>query len=92
MQNSSYKPKRKQEKRGLWIEEYAIDSTQYKSVGKYKNGDPTKKWHYYTNGRIIKKEKYKKTNVKRQIIMKMEKFNQKEKPKLVVQYRNPLVL
>jgi antitoxin component YwqK of YwqJK toxin-antitoxin module len=45
---------------GLWIEQYSIDSTQYKSVGKYKNGDPTKKWLYYTNNRISKKEVYRK--------------------------------
>lgn len=45
---------------GLWIEQYSIDSTQYKSVGKYKNGDPVKKWYYYTNDRINKKEVYRK--------------------------------
>jgi antitoxin component YwqK of YwqJK toxin-antitoxin module len=45
---------------GLWIEEYSIDSTKYKSVGKYKNGDPTKKWLYYINNRISKKEIYRK--------------------------------
>jgi antitoxin component YwqK of YwqJK toxin-antitoxin module len=45
---------------GLWIEEYSIDSTKYKSVGKYKNGDPEKKWLYYTNNRISKKEVYRK--------------------------------
>jgi antitoxin component YwqK of YwqJK toxin-antitoxin module len=45
---------------GLWIEQYAIDSTQYKSVGKYKNGDPTKKWLYYINNTINKKEIYRK--------------------------------
>jgi antitoxin component YwqK of YwqJK toxin-antitoxin module len=45
---------------GLWIEHYSIDSTQYKSVGKYKNGDPVKKWLYYTNNTISKKEVYKK--------------------------------
>ncbi|WP_269224056.1 MULTISPECIES: hypothetical protein [Flavobacterium] len=46
---------------GLWIEQYSIDSTQYKSVGKYKNDDPIKKWRYYLNGKIIKREKYKGT-------------------------------
>lgn len=44
---------------GLWIEQYAMDSAQYKSVGKYKNDDPVKKWCYYLNGKMIKKEKYK---------------------------------
>jgi len=43
---------------GLWIEEYALDSSKYKSVGKYHNGDPIKKWNYYLNDKIIKKEKY----------------------------------
>ncbi|AOW08488.1 hypothetical protein [Flavobacterium gilvum] len=45
---------------GLWIEDYSIDSTQYKSVGNYKNGDPIKKWCYYTNNKIYKKEIYRK--------------------------------
>jgi antitoxin component YwqK of YwqJK toxin-antitoxin module len=44
---------------GLWIENYAIDSAKYKSVGKYHLGDPTKRWCYYLNGKIIKREKYK---------------------------------
>jgi antitoxin component YwqK of YwqJK toxin-antitoxin module len=46
---------------GLWIENYEVDSAQYKSIGKYKNDDPIKKWRYYLNGKIIKKEKYKGT-------------------------------
>lgn len=41
---------------GLWIEKYAIDSAQYKSIGKYKKDDPIKKWKYYLNGKLIKKE------------------------------------
>lgn len=44
---------------GLWIEQYSQDSTRYKSIGKYKNDDPIKKWRYYLNGVLIKKEKYK---------------------------------
>lgn len=44
---------------GLWIENYSIDSAHYKSVGKYYHGDPVKKWKYYLNGKIIKKENYK---------------------------------
>lgn len=43
---------------GIWIEEYAIDSAQYKSIGTYKNGDPVKKWRYYLNGKLIKKQRY----------------------------------
>jgi hypothetical protein len=45
---------------GLWIENYSLDSaSHYKSVGKYHHGDPIKKWKYYLNGKIIKKEVYK---------------------------------
>lgn len=44
---------------GLWIENYSIDSAHYKSVGKYHQGDPVKKWRYYLNGKLIKKENYK---------------------------------
>lgn len=43
---------------GLWIEQYSLDSAHYKSVGKYKNDDPIKKWCYYLDGKIIKKEKH----------------------------------
>jgi len=45
---------------GLWIEKYSIDTLQCKSVGKYKNGEPTKKWLYYTGNVITKKEIYRK--------------------------------
>jgi hypothetical protein len=31
---------------GLWIEQYAIDSDQYKSIGTYKRMI-VKKWRYY---------------------------------------------
>ncbi|TRX07517.1 toxin-antitoxin system YwqK family antitoxin [Flavobacterium gawalongense] len=44
---------------GLWIELYSQDSSNYKSVGKYRKGDPIKKWSYYLNDKIIKREKYK---------------------------------
>jgi antitoxin component YwqK of YwqJK toxin-antitoxin module len=43
---------------GLWIENYSIDSSQYESIGSYKNDDPIKKWKYYLNGKLIKKELY----------------------------------
>lgn len=43
---------------GLWIEKYSLDSAHYRSVGKYKNDDPIKKWRYYLDGVLIKKEKY----------------------------------
>lgn len=45
---------------GLWIEHYSIDTTHYKSVGRYKNGEPLRKWLYYTNDKISKKEIYSK--------------------------------
>lgn len=44
---------------GIWIEKYSIDSAQYKSIGKYRNDDPIKKWRYYLDGKIIKREKHK---------------------------------
>jgi hypothetical protein len=43
---------------GLWIERYSIDSAHYKSIGKYNNNNPVKKWRYYLNDKLIKKEKY----------------------------------
>lgn len=44
---------------GIWIEKYSMDSAQYKSIGKYRNDDPIKKWRYYLDGKIIKREKHK---------------------------------
>jgi hypothetical protein len=51
--------KTNKKREGLWIEHYEVDSAKYKSIGKYKNDDPIKKWRYYLNGKIIKREKYK---------------------------------
>ncbi|MBW4362353.1 hypothetical protein [Flavobacterium taihuense] len=47
------------DREGLWIEEYAQDSSRYKSIGKYHKGDPIKKWRYYLDDKIIMREKYK---------------------------------
>ena len=47
-------------RQGLWIETYAVDSTNHKSIGTYKNDDPIKKWRYFLNGKLIKKERYRK--------------------------------
>ena len=47
---------------GLWIEKYSQDNANYRSIGKYKNDDPIKKWRYYLDEKIIKKEKYKDNN------------------------------
>lgn len=44
---------------GLWIELYSQDSSHYRSVGTYRKGNPIKKWNYYLNNKIIKREKYK---------------------------------
>ena len=44
---------------GKWIEEYTLDTIRYQSIGRYKEGEPVKKWKYYANGKIIKKETYK---------------------------------
>ena len=49
---------------GKWIEEYTLDTIRYQSIGRYKEGEPVKKWKYYANGKIIKKEIYKKENCK----------------------------
>lgn len=61
----SCKPKQLNQKvnkqrEGLWIENYSQDSSNYKSVGNYHNGEPIKKWTYYLNGKRIKKENYSK--------------------------------
>jgi len=60
----SCKPKQTNQKinkkrEGLWVEQYTLDSAHYKSVGKYENNDPVKKWRYYLDGKIIKKERRK---------------------------------
>jgi antitoxin component YwqK of YwqJK toxin-antitoxin module len=47
------------EREGVWIEYYSQDSLKYKSIGNYHKGNPTKKWRYYINNKINKKEKYK---------------------------------
>src|SRR6187399_2889171 len=44
---------------GVWIEEMALDSlNNFKSVGRYHKGEPVKRWKYYKNGKLEKKEKY----------------------------------
>ena len=45
-------------RQGLWIENESIDSTYYQSVGRYKNDELVKKWRYYVNGKLNKKERY----------------------------------
>lgn len=47
---------------GLWVEKHSLDSSNYKSIGKYSNDDPVKIWRHYLNGKIIKKEKYTKND------------------------------
>lgn len=71
---------------GVWIEEYSIDSTHYKSVGKYKDGDPTRKWYYYTNDRVSKKEVYRKNKCITTNYNPNETIQSKGKTKLVVTY------
>lgn len=44
---------------GLWIETYTIDSSTYKSKGKYKNDEEIKTWRYFKNKKIQKIEQYK---------------------------------
>jgi len=74
--------KRNKQREGLWIENYNLDSTQYKSVGKYQNGDPIKKWRYYLNCKIIKKEKYKQNLCYTTFYHKNGKIESKGKSKL----------
>lgn len=45
---------------GLWIEKTQIDTIEYKTIGKYRNGEPIKTWKYLENNRVTKKEKYRK--------------------------------
>ena len=81
---ASINQKENKKRIGLWIEEYSIDSTKYKSVGKYKNGDPVKKWCYYTNGKINKKEKYRKNKCITTYYYPNGNIQSKGKTKLVV--------
>jgi len=69
---------------GLWIEQYELNSTQYKSIGKYKNGDPIKKWQYYTNNKINKKEIYRKDRCSITFYYPNGTIQSKGKTKLVV--------
>ena len=55
---------------GLWIEHYAVDSANYRSIGSYKNDNPVKTWKHYLNDRLIKKEKYKKEHCKTKLYHK----------------------
>ncbi len=44
---------------GIWIEEMSLDSlNNFKSIGRYHKGEPVKRWKYYKNGTLEKKEKY----------------------------------
>jgi hypothetical protein len=52
-------------RQGKWIETTTLDSVNdktivFKSVGYYKKGEPVKKWKYYRDQKIEKKEVYKK--------------------------------
>jgi antitoxin component YwqK of YwqJK toxin-antitoxin module len=66
---------------GLWVETYALDSAHYKSVGAYHQGDPIKKWRYYLNGKIIKKEQYKPNNCRTTTYFKNGKIQSKGQTK-----------
>ncbi|MBA0882826.1 toxin-antitoxin system YwqK family antitoxin [Flavobacterium undicola] len=64
-------------RQGLWIENYSIDSAHYKSIGTYKNDDPIKKWKYYLNGKLIKKELYHKNFCKLKLFHENRKLESK---------------
>jgi hypothetical protein len=61
----------------MWIEKYAIDSAHYKSIGTYQNDDPIKKWKYYLNGKLIKKQRYHKLYCKPKFFHKNRKTRAK---------------
>ena len=42
---------------GRWIYSDTVNNISYKTTGKYKNGIEKKRWFYYANNKIIKKEK-----------------------------------
>jgi antitoxin component YwqK of YwqJK toxin-antitoxin module len=67
---------------GLWIEKYSIDSANYKSIGKYHKDDPIKKWRYYLDGKIIKKEKYTQNDCITKFYHKNGKIQSRGKTKL----------
>lgn len=67
---------------GRWIEQYVQDSAAYKSIGSYKKGDPVKKWRYYLNGKIIKREKYNGTICKTIFYHQNGKIQSKGKSKI----------
>lgn len=69
---------------GLWIEQSEIDSTKYKSIGTYNDGDPVKKWRYYTNNIIYKKEIYRKDKCITTYYYPNGKIQSKGKTKLTI--------
>ncbi|NRS89059.1 hypothetical protein HNQ02_001979 [Flavobacterium sp. 7E] len=58
---------------GRWVEQYTIDSAHYKSIGTYKNDDFVKKWCYFLNGKLIKKERYHKKYCKTKLFYENRK-------------------
>lgn len=84
MQNSTNKSKENKKKIGVWIEKYELDSIEYRSIGKYKNGEPIKKWKYYANGVITKKERYKKNKCLVSYYFPNGEIQSKGKTKLVI--------
>ena len=45
---------------GRWVYSDTVNNVSYKTTGKYKNGIEKRRWLYYANNKIIKKENYKK--------------------------------
>jgi antitoxin component YwqK of YwqJK toxin-antitoxin module len=72
------------QREGVWIEYYSQDSIQYKSIGKYHKGDPIKKWYYYINNKISKKEKYKRNICFTKFYFKNGKIQSRGKTKLEI--------
>lgn len=43
---------------GYWVEKRSEDGVRYESRGHYHKGEENRKWRYYENGRLVKKERY----------------------------------
>ena len=43
---------------GHWVEQHTENGIRYESQGHYYKGEEDRKWRYYENGRLVKKERY----------------------------------
>lgn len=80
--NQDINQKINKKREGFWVEKYSDDSSHYVSKGFYKQNEPTRKWKYYLNGKIIKIEKYKTDYCYTKLYFKNGKTASKGKTKL----------